>query len=83
MCILQITPSQRLEPQKDYIIEFNLSKFEDAAGNSYDSVYQYKFKTISGLDFTGATGVLLNIGLSRNHYEISCPNMVPKAKIHK
>jgi len=62
----RIMPRQRLEPQKDYIIEFDLSKFKDAAGNRYDSLYQYKFKTISGLDFTGVSGTLLNIGPSRN-----------------
>ena len=63
---LVVTPSQKLEPQKDYIIKIDLSKFKDAAGNSYDSVYQYKFKTINGLDFTGVTGTILNAYFSKN-----------------
>lgn len=62
----KIIVDQRLEPQKDYIIEIDLSKFEDAAGNSFDSVYQYKFKTISGLDFTGVSGTVSNVDLSKN-----------------
>jgi hypothetical protein len=57
---------QRLEPQKDYIIKIDFSKFRDAAGNYYDSVYQYKFKTINGLDFTGVTGTLSNADFSKN-----------------
>jgi len=63
---LVVTPSQKLEPQKDYIIKIDLSKFKDAAGNGYDSVYQYKFKTINGLDFTGVTGSILNAYFSKN-----------------
>jgi hypothetical protein len=62
----KVTPTQKLEPQKDYIIEIDFSKLEDAAGNSYDSVYQYKFKTISGLDFTGVSGVVPNADFSKN-----------------
>ncbi|MDO8550747.1 MAG: Ig-like domain-containing protein, partial [Ignavibacteria bacterium] len=62
----KIIPAQKLEVQKDYIIEIDLSKFEDAAGNAYDSVYQYKFKTISGLDFTGVSGVVPNSNFSKN-----------------
>ena len=62
----KITPAQKLEPQKDYIIKFDLLKFEDAAGNSYDSVYQYKFKTISGLDFTGVSGFVPDADSSKN-----------------
>ncbi len=53
-----VTPSQKLETQKDYIISIDLSKFKDAAGNFYDSTYKYKFKTINGLDFTGVTGTI-------------------------
>jgi hypothetical protein len=62
----KIIPAQRLEPQKDYIIKIDFSKFRDAAGNYYDSVYQYKFKTINGLDFTGVTGTLSNADFSKN-----------------
>ena len=62
----KITPSQKLEPQKDYIIKIDLNKFEDAAGNNYDSVYQYKFQTIRGLDFTGVSGTIFNADFSKN-----------------
>jgi hypothetical protein len=62
----QIDPVKQLEPRKDYIIKIDFSKFTDAAGNRNDSVYQYKFKTISGLDFTGISGVLKNVDL-KNH----------------
>jgi len=62
----QVTLSQKLEPQKDYIIEIDFSKFKDAAGNSYDSVYQYKFKTINGLDFTGVSGIVTNADFTKN-----------------
>lgn len=62
----KITPAQRLEPQKDYVIKIDFSKFRDAAGNYYDSVYQYKFKTINGLDFTGVTGIISNANFSQN-----------------
>ncbi|MFO7448485.1 MAG: Ig-like domain-containing protein, partial [Ignavibacteriaceae bacterium] len=47
-----IVPARNLEPKKDYIISFDYSRFVDAAGNKLDSVYQYKFSTITGLDFT-------------------------------
>ncbi len=62
----QVTLSQKLEPQKDYIIAIDFSKLKDAAGNSYDSLYQYKFKTINGLDFTGVTGLVTNADFTKN-----------------
>jgi len=62
----KIIPLQKLEPQKDYIIGIDFSKFKDAAGNNYDSVYQYKFKTISGLEFTGVSGIVPNADFSKN-----------------
>jgi hypothetical protein len=55
-----------LEPQKDYIIGIDFSNFKDAAGNSLDSVYEFKFKTISGLDFTGVSGIISNTDFSKN-----------------
>lgn len=53
---LNITPLKRLDMSKDYIIKIDLSHFKDAARNYYDSVYKFNFKTISGLEFTGASG---------------------------
>ncbi len=54
-----INPLKRLEMSKDYVIKIDLSKFKDFAGNYFDSVYQYKFKTITGLEFTGVSGRLI------------------------
>jgi hypothetical protein len=56
---MNIVPSQRLIPEKDYIIKCNLNYFKDISGNSQDSVYQFRFKTFSGLDYTGITGSLI------------------------
>jgi Bacterial Ig-like domain len=61
----QVEPLKSLEARKDYIIKINFSKLTDAAGNRLDSVFQYKFKTISGLDFTGISGVLKNVSLAK------------------
>ena len=61
----QVVPLKSLEARKDYIIKINFSRLTDAAGNRRDSVYQYKFKTISGSDFTGISGVLKNVDLNK------------------
>ena len=62
----EIIPSKSLEPEKDYLIKLDLSKFTDAAGNKIDSIYQYRFSTISGLDFTGVNGKIYNVDDSKN-----------------
>jgi hypothetical protein len=54
-----ITPSKRLDMSKDYIIKIDLSRLKDFAGNSIDSIYEYTFKTIAGLDFTGVSGKVI------------------------
>jgi len=64
----KITPLQNLEANTDYLIKLDLKGFKDAAGNAYDSVYQYKFKTINGLDFTGVAGTVENVDFSKNPY---------------
>ena len=61
----RIEPLKSLEARKDYVIKINFSKLTDAAGNRLDSVYQYKFKTISGSDFTGISGVLKKVDLNK------------------
>lgn len=53
-----ITPSKRLEMSKDYLIGIDFEKLKDKSGNYADTIYQYRFKTITGLDFTGVTGKL-------------------------
>jgi uncharacterized protein (DUF2141 family) len=62
---IQLVPLKTLESRKDYIIKFNFSRLTDAAGNKNDTIYSYKFRTISGLDFTGVSGVLHNIDINR------------------
>jgi hypothetical protein len=61
----RIEPLKSLEPRKDYVIKINFSKLTDAVGNRLDSVYQYKFKTIAGSDFTGISGVLKKVDLNK------------------
>ena len=63
---LIVYPVNDLKSDKDYVIELDLNAFADASGNSRDSIYQFKFKTIAGLDFTGITGKLLNINTGPN-----------------
>ena len=47
---------KKLGPNLDYRIEVDLNKFADAAGNFSDSIYVHRFKTITGLEFSGASG---------------------------
>ncbi len=61
-----IKPINNLKPQTDYLIKINLNNLPDIAGNVRDSIYIIKFRTISGLDFTGATGSVGNINLNNN-----------------
>lgn len=62
----KITPVHSLEANTDYLIKLDLNAFKDAAGNAYDSVYQYKFTTINGLDFTGVSGIVDSVDFSKN-----------------
>lgn len=61
-----IKPIENIKPQTDYLIKINLNKMPDIAGNVRDSVYIIKFRTTSGLDFTGAAGSVYNINLNNN-----------------
>ncbi len=63
---LVVKPLKKLKPDKDYIIKIDFSAFKDMDGNSVDSVYEYKFKTISGLDFTGVEGTMLDLDFNKN-----------------
>ncbi len=62
----RISPLKELKANTFYLIKIKLNGFKDAAGNSYDSLYQYKFKTINGLDFTGLTGSIINADMNKN-----------------
>ena len=61
-----IQPVKNLEKVKDYVIKFDLSKFKNRSGNSFDTTYVYKFRTISGIDFTGVSGTVTNFEISKN-----------------
>jgi len=61
-----IIPLNPLGTNKDYSIKLDLSKFIDLAGNHFDTTFVYKFKTISGIDFTGLSGNVLNYNKSEN-----------------
>jgi len=55
---IEIKPAKDLKPETVYDIKIDLSKFIDAAGNKRDSVYQLRFSTITGVEFTGLSGKL-------------------------
>ncbi len=63
---LVVSPLKKLITEKDYIIKLDLNAFVDAAGNRQDSIYEYRFNTISGLDFTGVNGKILNVHFHKN-----------------
>ncbi len=62
---LTIKAAENLKPDKDYIVSIQLGKLVDIAGNKRDSLYTLKFKTISGLDFTGLSGNIINLDYSK------------------
>ncbi|NCS82058.1 MAG: hypothetical protein COT22_01435 [Ignavibacteria bacterium CG08_land_8_20_14_0_20_37_9] len=57
---------QKLKSLESYSVAFNLKNIVDAAGNSVDSSYQFKFKTLNGLNFTGFSGRVENLDSSKN-----------------
>jgi len=61
-----IQPKEELQPKQDYRIKLDLNNFVNLNGQSLDSVFTYKFKTINGQDFTGASGSLINVDTSKN-----------------
>ncbi len=67
---LKLKPSGRLKSGEVYLVKFDLSKFEDAAGNKGDTIYTYRFITINEIDFTGASGTIQNVQLTDNPYVI-------------
>lgn len=62
----RVVPKTPLKPGTDYQILFNLKHLKDAAGNFADSVYVYKFKTLSELDFTGLSGTTSGVRVQNN-----------------
>ncbi len=67
---LILKPSGRLKSGEIYLVKFDLSRFEDAAGNKGDTIYTYRFITINEIDFTGASGTIRNVQLTDNPYVI-------------
>ena len=67
---LILKPSGRLKSGETYLVKLDLSKFEDAAGNKGDTIYTYRFTTINEIDFTGASGTIMNVQLTDNPYVI-------------
>ncbi|MCW8810987.1 MAG: Ig-like domain-containing protein [Ignavibacteriaceae bacterium] len=63
---LGIKPIENLKPEKDYLLKLQLGKFVDITGNRRDSLFTLNFKTISGLDFTGLSGFVINLDYSKN-----------------
>ncbi|MEG8947255.1 Ig-like domain-containing protein [Rosettibacter firmus] len=46
----------KLKQRSEYNLDINLSKLTDVCGNKVDSIYKYKFTTVSELDFSGVSG---------------------------
>jgi uncharacterized protein (DUF2141 family) len=62
---LIIKPADNLKPDKDYIVKLQLEQFVDIAGNKADSLFKLNFTTISGLDFTGLSGNVINLDYTK------------------
>jgi hypothetical protein len=63
---LWIKPDENLKPDKDYLVKLQLGDFIDLSGNEKDSLFTLKFRTISGLDFTGLSGNVINLDYTKN-----------------
>ena len=63
---LIIKPDENLKSDKDYLIKIQLGDFVDLAGNKKDSLFVLKFRTISGLEFTGLSGNVINLDYTKN-----------------
>jgi hypothetical protein len=63
---LIIKPDENLKADKDYLIKIQLGNFIDIAGNKKDSLFVLKFRTISGLEFTGLSGNVINLDYTKN-----------------
>jgi hypothetical protein len=53
---VKLISEKKLKPKNQFQVKINLKNFIDAAGNSVDSIYTYKFDTINDLDFSGVSG---------------------------
>ncbi|MDZ7624178.1 MAG: Ig-like domain-containing protein [Ignavibacteriaceae bacterium] len=77
---LLIKPDENLKPDKDYLLKLQLENFVDLAGNKKDSLFTLKFRTISGLDFTGLSGNVINLDYTKNPVLILESTETPQLK---
>ncbi len=61
-----VTPAQKLKSNTIYKITFPFNKVRDKAGNSIDSLYEYRFTTANDLDNTGVHGKLTGFDETKN-----------------
>ncbi|HSD63751.1 MAG TPA: hypothetical protein VLB50_08125, partial [Ignavibacteriaceae bacterium] len=66
----RVIPRGRLKSGENYLLKLDFKRFKDIAGNYYDSVYTFKFSTIYEIDFTGASGIIVNVQLSDNPFVV-------------
>lgn len=77
---LIIKPAENLKPDKDYLVKLQLGSFVDISGNRKDSIFTLKLRTISGLDFTGLTGNVINLDYSKTSNLILENTSTPQLK---
>lgn len=58
---MKIKPPLNLKPDFGYSVKIDLDKFEDANENKTDSIYQLRFSTLTGLEFTGVSGKVSSV----------------------
>ncbi len=74
-----VKPLKNLKPSTDYIIQFNFKDVPDFNGNSNDSLYTYRFRTISELEYSGVYGKLITNDSTLN-YKIVLENISTPGK---
>ena len=77
---LIVKPAENLKTDKYYIVKIQLGEFKDMAGNSTDSLFTLKFKTISGLEFTGLSGNVIDLSFAKNPYLVLENTAEPQLK---
>src|SRR5690606_31100961 len=55
---VELMPINDWKRETDYLITFDFRQLKDASGNSTDTTVVYKLKTVSGLEFTGVSGIV-------------------------
>ena len=60
---------KELKPDRDYKMEIDLNKIIDASGNKIDSIHTINFSTISGKEFSGASGIV-TLDSEQSNYKV-------------